>query len=233
MNDAELRRRRRWTRCILPAAVIVCVAAGVWLARFRPLPPGQPLIRAVKRGDVALVRRLLAQGMDPNTEDGEPASHGAGGYLWGMGELFVSHRLPQAALAVALDYDYCYDAAGKRKPEPKEIVDALLERHADPRARCAFGDSLVMQAASLGYAHTVRALVARGASVHDQRPDGTNAMQGAIGSGDIETVKAIVEGGWKVNALEVQYAAGFQHPVIRNCLASAMARQAAASQKAP
>lgn len=216
----KTRLGRRLISAAESLALIACLSLGAWLLRAYkpPSPRGQALIRAVKQNDVAACRKLLSQGLDPNTEDVEPEQEASLTDAFHLGEHFLHPIRPQAALAVALAFERNPGWPTPNSREPVEIVNALLDHGANPRAVCANSEPVICRAACFGYAGCVRALLSHGASVHDRQSNGVNAMQQAISGNNLPTVQAIVEGGWKVNSQEVELADCYKNSALSEYL---------------
>lgn len=110
-------------------AIIFFVASACYRA------PAQPLTAAARSGDAGAVRRLVAQGQDPNARDGVND--------WSPLEHAIHKRQPAAVVAL-LDAGADPNRADSRGITPlmmaagygyTDIVQILLKRGADPRLR--------------------------------------------------------------------------------------------------
>jgi uncharacterized protein len=175
---------------------IVVVAAVVSLSGAAN---SLPLIDAVKAGDAARVRALLAQRADVNAAlaDGTTALHWAAHA--GAGELA---RLLIAAGANA-------SAANRYGVTPltlaatsgnASLAQALLDAGADPNVTSGEGETILMAAARAGSVATLKALVARGARVDAaEQWQGQTALVYAAIENHADAVKLLVELGADVN----------------------------------
>ena len=153
------------------------------------------LIHAVRRHEVKAVRTLLAQGADANAQDREAPADRSGALL------LPSHRHPPAALVIVFD-DAVLSTTGvhdgrktKRRPDPTDMVKALLEQGADPNVVGYSGKSALLIAVENLYTTSVRLLLEHGAQVNRPWVHGITPLHVAAGNRDIPTVKLLVENG--------------------------------------
>jgi hypothetical protein len=106
-------------------------------------------------------------------------------------KLFLDAGMPvesQEALALAVE-------GGKT-----DVVKLLLERGANANAKDAYGQSLVMRAASAHQAEALRLLIAAGADVNVRNDYRIAPLAVAAEQGQLEIVKILLAAGAKVNA---------------------------------
>ena len=149
-------------RCALGAT---CAAvATVWAAGLGAAAGGTALIDAVRAGDAAAVRALLAQGADV----GETQGDGSTALHWAVhrDDLATVEALVQAGARVDAATDLgvtpLYLACTNRSAS---TVARLLDGGADPNFALPSGETPLMNCARTGDAAAVRALLARGARV--------------------------------------------------------------------
>ena len=79
-------------------------------------------------------------------------------------------------------------------------VRSLLRDGANPNAKDATGNTLLMYAAGSGKLDLVKFLIDRGADVHAKRPDGQTVLLHAAGAGNTEVLRLLVKMGLDVNS---------------------------------
>ena len=185
------------------AAAVGLASLALVASASRPAP-AQPadlrLVEAVRAGDLAGVRGLLAEGVDADAaqRDGATALHwaayrddvpaarlllGAGAAPGAVNDLGVT------ALHLA-----CENGSG-------ELVRALLAAGADARAALPSGETVLMTAARAGAADAVAALVAHGADVNARESiEGQTALMWAVSERHPEVVAVLIEAGADVAA---------------------------------
>jgi cytohesin len=176
----------------------VALAVALVTALSGAAPPTDPLLEAVKRGDLAAVRSLLQEGADPDAAqgDGLTALHIAAqtGNL-DIARLLIDSRASVAARTRIGGYTPLHLAAGGAHTE---VVGALLEAGADPSATTTTSGvtPLHLAAAAVEGEAAVRALLRRGAPVNArENAAGQTALMFAASQGRAASVRALLEGG--------------------------------------
>ena len=169
-EGATMRAKRRlgppWlarTASICATALTVC---GWSVLPHAQAPAQTPVADAAKAADVAGVRKLLQQGADVSTAqgDGMTALHWAA--MHGNRELadILLHAGANVKAATRLgEVTPLLLAAENGHPR---VVEALLAAGADPTAADTTGTTALMLAASAGQGDAIRRLIAHGADVH-------------------------------------------------------------------
>jgi ankyrin repeat protein len=153
---------------------------------------------ALRANDLAALRSLLASGADPNAADprggSTPLMHSAAvGSIEAMTLLLDRKADVNAANAAGL-------TALMMAVNDVEKVRLLLERGADVNAVTKRGrTALMIAAASDNSAPVVRLLMARGANPKAVDAIKVTALQQAVRSGDIETLRIMIDAGLGVN----------------------------------
>ena len=145
--------------------------------------PDHPIFTAVRAFDVEALRRELAAGVDPDMyQDGPYASTPlCQAVRWGSAIPATRFQERLACISVLLEAGASVDkqcgngetpllkAAGVDSPAWTTIIAALLEAGADPNfTTTRWGESVLVTAASMGSAGTVRMLLSAGASDLDR-----------------------------------------------------------------
>ncbi len=184
------------------AAAVGLASLALVASASRPAP-AQPadlrLVEAVRAGDLAAARELLADGADADVaqRDGATALHwaayrddlSAARLLLGAGAAAgAANELGVTALHLA-----CENGSG-------ELVRALLAAGADARAALPSGETALMTAARAGAADAVAALVAHGADVNARESiEGQTALMWAVSERHPEVVAVLIEAGADVH----------------------------------
>ncbi len=153
------------------------------------------LVDAVKRGDAAAVRALLASKADGNSAeaDGTTALHWAvrRSDLGTVDLLLTAGAKPGAANRYGITPLYL--AATNGDPA---IVTRLLEAGADPNTALADGETVLMTAARTGNVGALKALLARGANVRArEKRKGQDALMWAAAENNAGAITALIEAG--------------------------------------
>jgi ankyrin repeat protein len=163
-------------------------------------PGDPPLIGAVRQGDAAAARRILAQGADVNAAaaDGTTPLHWAAHrddvelvrLLLGAGaDVTAGNRYGVTPLALA-----CTNGS-------RAVADALLEAGADPNTASAEGETVLMAAARTGSADLVRLLIEYGADVDPKEAwRGQTALMWAIAEKHLPVIRILLENGADIDA---------------------------------
>lgn len=136
---------------------------------------GSPLIIATASGHEDMALFLLEQGANPNVKDG-----------WGITPLH--YAVHDGLLILSGMTPLPTDDFGWKRPNMPKLLKALLERGADPEARIEYV-----------YAHTNNLFLGRASrQSHDApqvSPVGATPLLLAAASGDVESMRVLVEGG--------------------------------------
>jgi len=185
------------TRCVLVVfALGVIGATTTGLAADGDLP----LVSAVRSGDLAAVRPLLASGVDVNA--GEPDGTTALHWAAFNDDVETVRELLRAGAAVGAVNRYgvaplslaCINGTAA-------VVAALLEAGADARTALPEGETALMTAARSGNAEVLRLLITHGADVNAREQfRGQTALMWAASYGHAAAVRVLLEYGADVNA---------------------------------
>lgn len=187
---ARLRRGIAWALIVVGGAAVGVAAAS----------DEGSVLTAVKGGNDALLRTLLAENADPNDADAD----GTSALHWAVhhGELELASALLAAGAAA--------DAANRYGVRPlylaaengdAAMVRALLDAGADPNGVFAEGETVLMTAARTGSVAVIEALVAAGADVHAAEDrKGQNALMWAAAENNASAVRALLAAGAALDA---------------------------------
>jgi ankyrin repeat protein len=172
------------------ALLLLCgVATGVGAAERGSL------LAAVKDGNAAELRSLLARKANPNEADAD----GTTALHWAVheGDLEAAAALLAAGAAADVQNRYgvrpSYLAA---ENGAAAMMRALLEAGADPRATFAEGETVLMTAARTGDVATIEALIAAGADVNATEARGEQtALMAAAAENNGAAITALLRGG--------------------------------------
>jgi ankyrin repeat protein len=189
-------------RVLLAIVSALLLAAGVLLltARLAAADSANTLLEAVKRGDRAAVRKLIAQ--KPNVNAPEP--DGTTPLHWAVrsGDREMTGILLRAGARATTPNRYGVTPlrlAAINGSAP--LIDALLEAGASPDSTNAEGETTLMTAARAGSVDAVRLLAKRGANVN-AREDwfGETALMWAAAENHADVVRTLVSLGADLNA---------------------------------
>jgi ankyrin repeat protein len=179
----------------LSLAGAACVAAAPG-----SLPSTSPLIDAVKHGDTAAVRSLLAKKADVNTAD----STGSTALHW------AAQENQPAIAALLIDAGAKVNAVTRYNMTPlalacengsAAIVDRLLKAGVDPNSVSGEGQTALMTAALNGNVETIKLLLTHEAKVNTVEPfRGQTALMWAAGEGNSAATEMLIEFGGTVKA---------------------------------
>lgn len=180
---------------------VATVAALVSMASLASgAPADDPLVGAVKTGDVEAVRNLLDAGVGVNAAlpDGTTALH------WAV------HRDNPAVVELLLGADASVNVADEYGVTPlwlacanrsSQIVEQLLSTGADPNATLPAGETALMRAAHTGDAEVVRLLLEAGAAVDASEATlGQTALMWAAAEGHTEAARVLTRYGADIHA---------------------------------
>ncbi len=158
-----------------------------------------PLIEAVKSGNVAALRTLVAQKVDVNvTEpDGTTALHWAAD----LGDVRTVDMLLKAGAKLKASNRYGATPLGLAAAKGNSaVLERLLQAGEDANA-VVNGEPVLMQAARAGSVDAVKVLLAKGAKVNVAEPvHGQTAMMWAAAAGQTGVVKTLIEAGGDIKA---------------------------------
>jgi ankyrin repeat protein len=184
------------------ACLVLALAVSIGVVVRGASGGGAPLtlVDAVKVGDTAAVRALLAKHANVNTTttDGTTALH------WAVhrNDLATVDQLIRAGANVKLANSYGVTPISMAaETGTAAVVERLLKAGADPNVTLVGGETVLMTAARAGNADAVKLLLAHGANVdaRETTRDQTALMWAAAG-GHTATVKVLLEGGADLKA---------------------------------
>lgn len=158
------------------------------------------LIDAVRGGDTATVRRLLARKLDANLTqpDGATALHWAAE----RDNLEIADALLKAGARANTENDYGVTPlvlAATNGSAP--MIERLVAGGANPNAVLPTGETVLMTAARTGRIDAVRTLLQHGANVNArERVKGQTALMWSIWQGHGDVTRALVEAGADIKA---------------------------------
>ncbi len=163
-------------------------------------PADAPLIDAVRSGDVAAVRALLAQASDVDARLGD----GSTALQWAV------HEQRPEMVGLLLDAGADVTAANRHGVSPvwlaaengdAAMLERLLAAGADPNGTMPGGETVLMTAARAGEPAAVRVLLAHGADPNAREElRGQTALMWAAAKNHADVVHALAEQGAEVNA---------------------------------
>ena len=175
---------------MLSAVFTVMLAAGA---------VAPPLVEAVKTGDIAAARALVAKGADVNAAeaDGTTALH------WAVqrNDVDLVSRLLRAGAQVNVKNSFgstpMFEAAVTGNAV---LLDRLLAAGGDVESPNADGQTALMVAARTGQAEAVRVLLRKGARVNaTELWHGQSALMWAVAQGHVDVVRELIARGADVN----------------------------------
>ena len=161
-----------------------------------------PLLEAVRDGDAASVRALLADGAEVNrtAADGATALHWAARLDHpGVARILLAAGA-EAGAANAFGVTPLGLAAVNGSAA---MLDTLLRAGADPNTPGAGGETALMTAGRAGRTDAVRTLVAHGADVNAAQRAGQTALMWAAAEGHVDTLQALIDAGANLHARTV------------------------------
>lgn len=162
-----------------------------------------PLVDAVKSGDVATARALVAKGVDVNAPepDGTTALH------WAVqrNDVDLVSRLLRAGAKVNVKNSFgvspMSEAALAANPV---LIDRLLAAGADVESPNADGQTALMVVAKTGQVDAARVLLKKGAKVNAvEKWRGQTALMWAVAQGHTAMVKELIANGADVNVRSI------------------------------
>lgn len=180
--------------------VMVAAALLAWAGSALAAPADVPLVDAVRSGDVATVRALVAGGADVEAASAD----GATALLWAV------HTDRPDLVALLLEAGADIEATNRYGVAPAslaaengnaEILGRLLDAGVDPNHALPGGETLLMTAARTGEPETVRTLLAHGADPNRREETrGQTALMWAAANGHAAAIYVLAEQGADINA---------------------------------
>ncbi|HWN85863.1 MAG TPA: ankyrin repeat domain-containing protein [Vicinamibacterales bacterium] len=176
-------------------AFVAFLFAGVVLATVAGASGDSALVKAVKAGDLQVVRSLVKSGADVNAASGD----GSTPLLWAAhgSSLEIARALiaAKATVDAANDFGVTPLLAASRSGDAA-MVELLLRAGADPKRSHPEGETPLLSAARAGSVPVVRLLLARGVDAnHAEKFQQTTALMWAAAEGHLEVVDLLLEAG--------------------------------------
>ncbi len=187
---------------VVKMAVALALAAVLTVLTAVPTGAavGPALLRAVKSGDAAGVRTLLAQRTDPNAADadGTTALH----HAIRRGDAAMVEALLRAGASVKAVNRYgIAPILVAATLGNAAILDRVLQAGADPNTATHEGETALMMAARTGDPASVKRLVAAGARVNaTEEWKGQTALMWAAAENNVGAIGVLLEAGADVKA---------------------------------
>ena len=154
---------------------------------------GEPLLRAIQRGALGDIDRVLNSGANPNVADADGVSALMAATLFGDArtlELLLRHGADPNRAGVSGTTPLMWAMPDEEK------VRILLARGANVNARSETGRTPLLVAASYpGTVGVLRLLLDRGADIRAVDAGGASALSLAVRSADVEVVRFLVDRG--------------------------------------
>lgn len=156
---------------------------------------GQPLMAATGAQNMEMTRLLLEAGANPNVEDGAPLKSAIKKNNRGMIKLLLKHN------ASINEDGIITQVVMNNDPE---LLQAFLERGANPDLRTWSGKTPLQEAATRGYVELMSILIKHGADLNKRGVGGehTPLMMAAV-AGQVEAVKLLIESNADLNVVNV------------------------------
>ncbi len=183
----------------LAAVVVACaatLASAIALTAAGPLS----LIDAVKAGNVATVKSLLAKQADVNAAEGD----GTTALHWAVendNDALVALLLEAGAKALVVNRHGIAPLHRAATNGNASIVNRLLAAGADANIATPAGETPLMMAARTGTTPALEALIAKGAAVNTRETlRGQTALMWAASENNAEAIRALVKAGADIHA---------------------------------
>jgi uncharacterized protein len=158
------------------------------------------LLDAVKKGDAAAVRALLAQHADVNARQPD----GATALAWAAqrDDIESANLLIRAGANANLANEYGATPLSLACAKGSVVmVEMLLQAGANPNSALLSGETALMTATETGSLHTVNMLLDHGADVNAKEPkEGQTALMWAVAGRHADIAQALIEHGADVHA---------------------------------
>lgn len=184
---------------VVMALTVVCVMLPRLAVTGDKPPIEEAFIESAKRGDLAAVKKLLAEGADINGTDllqrrALPCA-AAKGHLE-----VVKLLIERGADVEATDQDCLTPLMNAAEQGRLEVAQLLLEKGANVNAQTKSGTTALRKAVNGEHLDVIRLLLDRGADVKGKLNDGTFILMSAAMTGNADIVKAILDKGANINA---------------------------------
>jgi ankyrin repeat protein len=199
-----MRLEREFARSFALALLAIHVAVAPAKAAPAPAQAGlnAALLGAASRGDTAGVKRLLAQGADPNARNFLKMTPLMTGALLGDPEMARALLAAGAEREAASLYGTALTFASQSGNEP--VIRYLLQRGADVNAARPDGITVLMLAARADRPAVVRELLARKAPIDARDNNGGTALLYAARAGSLAAARVLLEHGAAVESADQQ-----------------------------
>ena len=176
-------------------AFVAFLLAGVVLATVAGASGDSALVKAVKAGDLQVVRSLVKSGTDVNAASGD----GSTPLLWAAhgSSLEIARALiaAKATVDAANDFGVTPLLAASRSGDAS-MVELLLRAGADPKRSHPEGETPLLSAARAGSVPVARLLLARGVDANTaEGVQKTTPLMWAAAEGHLDVVDLLLEGG--------------------------------------
>jgi Ankyrin repeats (3 copies)/Squalene-hopene cyclase C-terminal domain/Ankyrin repeat len=197
-------------RCHLIPSIVIVVSliSGIRTFGHAQSQPSQsseavpPLIEAIWSQDFEKVKKLLADGADPNARATSDQGVTSGGDrpAWAWAITARDDRSTELLLSEVKTVDSAEAFLVAANRNDVNLVRALLDKGMPVDVRGFDGVTALLIAAASGHVDTLRLLIERGASVNLADNHSDTALMAAVRAGSIAAVKVVLAAGADVNA---------------------------------
>ncbi len=216
-------------RCV-PAVAVIVAGLGLGGSSLGAAVEDVPLVDAVRRGDTAAVRSLLAARVDVNA----PLGDGATALHWAVyvNDAETTALLIGAGAHVNRPNNYGVTPLGLASQNGSAaIIEQLVAAGADPsdpRHAVNAGETPLMHAARSGHVDAVHGLLVAGADINATETwNGQSALMWAAIEGHVPVVQALIDQGADIRAHSNSGATPFMFAVRKGSLSAVRALLAA------
>ncbi|MEE2966233.1 MAG: ankyrin repeat domain-containing protein [Acidobacteriota bacterium] len=216
-------------RCV-PAVAVIVAGLGLAGSSLGAAAEDVPLVDAVRRGDTAAVRSLLAARVDVNA----PLGDGATALHWAVyvNDAETTALLIGAGAHVNRPNNYGVTPLGLASQNGSAaIIEQLVAAGADPsdpRHAVNAGETPLMHAARSGHVDAVHGLLVAGADINATETwNGQSALMWAAIEGHVPVVQALIDQGADIRAHSNSGATPFMFAVRKGSLSAVRALLAA------